>query len=151
MLKLFSLVYRGVPLPFGRVENRRSLLFVGNLSVAVDSVLHRAPTGSVYFVSDHEDVSTPHLIRAMAKALERPARLLPVPVSLLRTAGRLGDGLARFLPFPLTSEEVRRLTDSLTVDPSRIRRETGYEPRYSLADGLARTARWLRERASGHG
>ena len=35
MLRLFALVDRGVPLPFGSVANRRSLLYVGNLVAAV--------------------------------------------------------------------------------------------------------------------
>ena len=39
MLRLFRLVDRGVPLPFGSVANRRSMLYVGNLVAAIRSVL----------------------------------------------------------------------------------------------------------------
>jgi len=131
-LRLFTLVARGVPLPLASVQNRRSLVFLGNLMDAIATAIN-APhaAGQTYLVSDSEDVSTPELVRAVARALGVWARLFPCPVALLRAAAALvGRG-----------EEAARLTGSLQVDSSRIRREPGWQPRYTLAQGLEETAR----------
>jgi nucleoside-diphosphate-sugar epimerase len=147
-LRLFRLVDREWPLPLGLVRNRRSLLFTGNLVAALFATLEAPAGNDTFFVSDAESPSTPELVTAIARALERPPRLVPLPVGLLRAAGRAGDLVARALPFPLTSEAVGRLTDSLVVDSSRLSRSTGYAPPYSMAQGLEIAAKWYRRRFS---
>jgi UDP-glucose 4-epimerase len=144
MLRLFRAVARGVPLPFGRIANRRSLLFVGNAAAVLEVVMTRPAAGNgCYFVSDEHDVSTPDLIRAIAKAVGRKPRLMPVPPSLFRLAGRIGDRVPHVIPFPLTSNRVQRLMDSLQVDTRRIRRDLGFTPPYSMESGMRETAAWL--------
>jgi len=144
LLQLFAAVARGIPLPLGGLENRRSLLFAGNAAAALEVAARGCGrAGAVYFVSDGEDVSTPDLVRAIARALERPARLLPVPPWLFRAAGRIGDGLASVLPCPITSTRVQRLMGSLQVDSTRFRRDLGFEPPYTLAEGMRATAQWF--------
>jgi nucleoside-diphosphate-sugar epimerase len=138
-LRLIELVARGTPLPLASIANRRSLLYVGNLADAVIAALD-APqaAGKTYLVSDGEDVSTPELVRALALALGVRPRLLPCPASVLHLASTLIGRRA----------EMRRLTGSLPVDSSAIRRELGWRPRYTLVRGLAETARWYHARAS---
>jgi len=86
----------------------------------------------VDLVSDGEDVSTPELVRRIAAALGRPARLLPVPGSWMRFTGRLlGKGAA-----------VERLLGSLAMDSTPIRGELGWSPPYTMQAGLAATAEW---------
>jgi UDP-glucose 4-epimerase len=145
-LRLFRLVDREWPLPLGLVRNRRSLLFTGNLVAALLATLETAAGNDTFFVSDAESPSTPELVTAIARALERRPRLVPVPVGLLRAAGRAGDLVARALPFPLTSEAVGRLTESLVVDSSHLSRSTRYAPPYSMAQGLEIAAEWYGRR-----
>ena len=125
-LALVRAVDRGWPLPLASVANRRSLVYVGNLVDAIIACLG-APqaVGKVYAVSDGEPVSTPDLVRAIARGLGKPARLIPFPPSLLR-----------WVP-PL-----RRLTDSLEVDDSAIRTELSWYPPYTFEQGLRATAEW---------
>lgn len=150
MLRLFGLVDRGVPLPFGSVRNRRSMLYVENAVEAVLAVLSAPEAGRELFLcSDGEDLSTPGLVRAVASALGRPARLLPVPPALFLAGGRVGDVVARVAPFPLTSAAVDRLLGSLYVDSSRLGRIAGFRPPVSVAEGLERTAAWYRRAAGG--
>ena len=120
-LALMRAVDRGWPLPLASIANRRSLVYVGNLVDAIFSCLE-APlaAGKVYPVTDGMGVSTPELIRALARALGRPARLLPFPPGLL-------DLLA-----PLQS-----LVRSLEVDDGAIRRELGWRPPFSFEIGRA--------------
>lgn len=133
ILRLFDLVARRVPLPFGAVRNQRSLVFTGNLVAAVDAVL-ATPTaaGETFFVSDGADVSTPELIRLIARGLGVRPRLVPVPAALFRAL--LPRGIER------------RLVGSLAVDIGKLRRVTAYDPPYGPDQGLAEMARWYRTR-----
>jgi nucleoside-diphosphate-sugar epimerase len=136
---LLGVVERGVPLPLGRVANRRSLIGVDNLADAVRAcLLSRPPAGSfrVFTVCDREVVSSPELIRLLAAGMGRTARLLPVPPALLTLAGR----------FIGKSGAIQRLTSSLEVDGSAIGQALSWTPPLALADGLALMARWWRDR-----
>lgn len=146
MLQLFAAVDRGIPLPLGLVTNRRSFLFCGNLVAAIDAAINRCITAcEVYLISDGQDLSTVELVREIARALGRPARLVPVPTLALRAFGKAGDLLSSFAPWPVTSATVDRLLESLTVDPSKFFRNTGFQPPYTIRQGLSDTAQWYRE------
>ncbi len=135
MARLCRLVDRGVPLPLGLVANRRSLVSVGNLADLLALTLaHPAAPGGTFLASDGEDLSTPGLVRLLAAGLGRPARLLPVPVPLLRLAGRLAGRAA----------EVERLVGSLALDIGATRARLGWDPPERPADALAAYARAYR-------
>ena len=136
-LNLLKIVDKGLPLPLASITNARSLLYLGNLIDAIVLCIdHPQAAGQVFLVSDGEDVSTSELIRRVATALDRRARLLPFPPSLMRLAGKLtGKSMA-----------VDRLLGSLVIDSGKIRRELGWTPPYTMADGLAATAKWYKSR-----
>ncbi|MHB8981069.1 UDP-glucose 4-epimerase family protein [Thiobacillus sp.] len=128
--RLIDTVARGWPLPLGAIHNRRSLLYLGNFVDAIRvCVEHPAAAGQTFLIDDGQAVSTPELIRAMARAMGRPARLLAVPTGVLGLAGALLGKRAA----------VARLTDSLFVDSSAIRARLGWAPPYTLQEGLAAT------------
>ena len=132
-LRLLNVVARGWPLPLGRVDNRRSLIYVGNLVDAVVTCMDEpAAAGRTYLVSDGEDESTPSLIRRIAMALDKPCRLIPCPIALL-DQGAMLFGIR---------ETMSRLTGSLQVDSSRIRSELHWRPPVSQEEGLGLTAQW---------
>lgn len=134
-LRLLSWVDRGWPLPLALVSNSRSFIYLGNLVDAIVTCInHPKAAGQTYLVSDGEDVSTPELIWRVADALGRPARLFPFPPSLIRFVGKLTG----------KSEAVDRLLGSLTVASSKIRRELGWEPPYTMEQGLRETAEWFK-------
>jgi nucleoside-diphosphate-sugar epimerase len=138
-LRLLNLVARGVPLPLGAVDNRRSFVYAGNLAGAVIQALD-APqaAGRTYLVSDGEDVSTPELVRGLAAALGVQPRLLSFPLLPLKLAAAIAGRGAEFA----------RLTGSLQVDGSRITRELDWRPSFTLAHGLEQTARWYHSRSA---
>ena len=135
-LRLLQAVERGTPLPLASIENRRSLVYVGNLVDAIITCIDApAAAGKTWLVSDGEDVSTPALIRKLAAALELSPRLLPCPPALLHfSAALLGKRAAAM-----------RLTGSLAVDGSALRQAIGWQPRYSLDQGLKATAQWYHQ------
>ena len=133
-LRLAKLVARGLPLPFAASSNRRSLLYIENLCSAILASLERpSPSPRTFLLSDGHDRSTGDLIRSIAHALGRPARLFSLPVSLLKFAASMAG----------MSGEVRRLTDSLQVDISQVRKELDWAPPFSFEEGVDRTVRAL--------
>jgi UDP-glucose 4-epimerase len=143
ILRLFDAVARGAPLPFASIRNRRSLLFAGNFVAAVDAVVASAAAArETFFVSDGQDLSTPELIRLIADALGRRARLIPVPPAIFRAAARIGDAAGRRIRVPFDSAVERRLLGSLAVDITRFRQLTGYTPPHTPAEGLRAMAAW---------
>ncbi len=136
-LRLLGLVERGLPLPFGAVKNRRSLLYLGNLADAIRICLSQpAAAGKTYLLSDGVALSSAELVRSLAAALGKAPKLLPVPPMLLRLAGLLFG----------KSAEVGRLLDSLEIDGSAIKQELDWQPPYSMTQGFAATADWYRKK-----
>lgn len=128
--RLLDTVARGWPLPLGAIHNRRSLLYLGNFVDAIRVCIeHPAAAGQTFLIDDGQPVSTPELIRAVAQAMGRPARLLGVPVGVLAFAGVLFGRRAA----------VARLTGSLWIDSALIRARLDWTPPYSMAAGLAET------------
>jgi nucleoside-diphosphate-sugar epimerase len=135
-LRLMQWVEAGWPLPLGAVRNARSMISVANLAHMLVHVLNRATAvGGTWMASDGRDLSTPELILLIASAMQRPVRLVPVPVSLLRLGGRL---LGR-------AGEINRLCSSLTVDISATRQQLGWSAPLSVAAGIERTVQWYRD------
>lgn len=149
-LRLFQIIDRGLPLPLGAVQNQRSLLYVGNFVAAVGATIEHEAGNDLFFVSDGLPIATPDLIRAIARALGRPARVVSVPVGLMRAAARIGDQIARVVPaVPFTSVTLDRLVGSLAVDSSKLSAAVGFRPPYTLEQGLAAAAAWYRTRGRG--
>lgn len=122
---------RGVPLPLGAIHNQRSLVALDNLvDLIVTCLTHPAAANQTFLVSDGEDVSTTELLRRMARAMGRPARLLPVPVSWLKLAAALVG----------KQDVAQRLCGNLQVDIEKTRRLLGWSPPLSLDEGLRRAA-----------
>ncbi len=148
ILELFRLVDRGIPLPLGLVENRRSLLFVDNLIDVIRLVTEAADaSGETFHVSDGEDRSTVELVKQIAQAMGRPARLVPVPPAFLRFAGRLGDLMesAVGIQVPINTPNVMRLLASLTIDISKLQSKLGWHPPFTMEQGLTKTVQWYRD------
>jgi nucleoside-diphosphate-sugar epimerase len=138
-LALLKAVARGLPLPLGAIDNRRSLVYVGNVADAIVKCLeHPAAAGQTFLVRDGEDVSTPELVRRLARALGVKPRLFPVPPSWLSFAGQLTG----------RRDAVDRLIGSLAIDDAKIREALGWVPPYTLDEGLEATARWFKENLS---
>jgi nucleoside-diphosphate-sugar epimerase len=133
-LRLLRWVDSGMPLPFAGISNRRSLIGLGNLVDAVARcVVHPDARGPILFC-DNESPSTPEIVGRIARALDRPARLVSVPPALLRIAGTLSGH----------RDEIQRLTGNLAIDSAHARRVLDWTPRQTLDQGLAETATWFR-------
>lgn len=135
MQRLLSLIDWGLPLPLASVRNSRSLLYIGNLAGAICACLeHPRAVGQTFLLSDGEDLSTPELIRRLARSRGKRARLLPMPPQALLWFARLAG----------RSPEAERLMGSLQIDSSRIRDLLEWTPPFTVDEGMLETARGFR-------
>ena len=129
---LFSIVSRGIPLPFACIcNNKRSLVSVTNLvDLIITCIDHPKAVNQIFLVSDDYDVSTSEMVREMATALGKPTWQIPVPVWLYGFAGRLFSkpGI------------VNRLTGSLQVDITHTKETLDWVPKETMQEGFKQTA-----------
>ncbi len=120
-----------LPLPLGRVHNRRSLLAIENLGAAIElSLVSPASENETFVVADPTPLSLAEIVAALRRGMGRPAWLLPVPEAWLRVPlERVGRGALW-----------DRLGGSLVVDPSKLL-AAGWQPQVGTAQGLAAIAR----------
>jgi nucleoside-diphosphate-sugar epimerase len=124
---LMRWVRQGIPLPFGAVHNKRSLVALSNLvSFVIHCVDHPKAANEIFLICDSEDVSTTELIKRMAKASGKKPLLIPVPVGLMQLAARL-----------IGKEELaNRLFGSLQIDNSKAKELLGWKPVITMAQQL---------------
>lgn len=117
----------GMPLPLGAVQNRRSLIYLGNLVSFIEACI-TAPevAGKTFLVGDNQDLTTAEIIGLMRKGLHRPRRLLPVPQILLEWLLRLFG----------KSHWRDRLLGSLCVDTSDAHRLVNWTPPFTVEEGI---------------
>lgn len=130
--RLLAWVNKGIPLPLGCVtENRRSFVAIDNLvDLIVVCLTHPKAANQTFLISDGHDVSTAELLRCMAKAMNRKALLVPVPLYWLTSGARLLGA----------TETAQRLLQSLQVDIVKNESLLGWTPPFSLDQGLQRVA-----------
>lgn len=131
-LSMMRWLDKALPLPFGAItNNRRSMVALDNLVDLITICLrHRAAVNQIFLVSDGEDLSTTALLQRTAHALQRRARLLPVPVIVLATAARL-LGRGQFS---------QRLCGSLQVDIGKTTKLLQWRPCVTVDAALQKTA-----------
>jgi len=84
---LMRLAALPVPLPFGALAARRSLLSLANLVAAIGFVLrHDACAGETYVVADPAPVTIAEIVAALRHGMDRKPGLVAVPPALLRLA-----------------------------------------------------------------
>jgi len=123
-------IQRGRPLPFGAVENRRSLVALDNLvsfaELCADVERSPAAANQAFLVADGADESTAELVRKIARAYGTQARLVSVPPALMRWGARiLGKQAA-----------ADRLLGSLQVDSSKCTDLLGWKPVVTMDEQL---------------
>jgi nucleoside-diphosphate-sugar epimerase len=124
-LNLMKAIAWGLPLPLALVSNRRSFVYVGNLTDAIlRCVANPGAVGRTYLISDGVALSTPALCHAIGAAFGRPARLFPFPPA--------------WLPRPLSR--------SLEVDDRALRTDLNWSAPFSVEEALRATADWYRTR-----
>ena len=131
MAALVRLAAKSLPLPFGSLPGRRSLLSVDNLVVAIDTVLRAdAPLRRPLIVAEPEALTIAEMIASLRRGLGRRPGLLPVPAPLLRYVFAMLD----------RAEAYERIAGSLVASAAALT-ALGWTLPVSTRDGLAALAR----------
>jgi nucleoside-diphosphate-sugar epimerase len=131
-LSMMNWTRKGVPLPLGRINNSRSLVFRDNLvDLILTCVTHLGAANRTFMVSDDHDVSVTQLLKTIASAMKVSSRLFPVPETWLVFAARLIG----------KPEIASRLCQNLQVDISQTKYALNWTPPYSFKQGIEITVR----------
>ncbi len=119
---LVNLVNKVPLLPFGHIENKRSMVYIGNLCHLVDEVMTQKKDG-IFLISDDEPLSTSKLIELIAKNLGKKIYLIKIPFfeSLLKL---------------VKPSFHKRLYGSLEVDNTTTKEKLNLRNPYSVEDGI---------------
>lgn len=134
-LELMKLIYRGYPLPFGMLRNKKSTLYIGNLADAITKSINNPEAKNDKFVlSDGKAVKFSYWVKYLRRELKSPNIIFPVPIWALKLAGKIIR----------KEDKVNRLTSDLVVDSSKFRKKTGWEPPFTVFYGIADTVKWFK-------
>ena len=133
-LKMIELVYKGIPLPFLSISNNRSMIYVENLvSFMIVCLDNDSAKNKTFLVSDEQTISTPNLIKLIAKFLKKNLNLFPCPVIILTLLGFLTRN----------SNKINKLTDSLEIDPQETYEIMDWRPPFTTEKGIKKTVAWF--------
>jgi nucleoside-diphosphate-sugar epimerase len=139
--KLFRSIRKGRFVVAGGGEGLRHCVYIRDMVRAFDLAADAdAALGQVIIVGDAGAVTVRYLVDEMARVVG--ARRPPsVPMPLLAAAGALAELVFRPLGKepPVSRRTLRFFTGNTAFDIARAGRLLGYEPAWSLADGLAET------------
>lgn len=116
---MITRAYNDQSLPvYGKGENIRDWLYVGDHCVAIDLVMRRGTPGEVYNVGGHNERANIDVVRTILRLLGKPETLITY------VKDRPGHD--------------RRYA----IDPAKIHRELGWLPTTSYEEGMEKTVAW---------
>jgi nucleoside-diphosphate-sugar epimerase len=133
-LALLKLIDDEIPLPFASVCNRRSIIALDNLLDAIITSIDMPCLAGVFYVADGLPLSTPVLIRQLAKELGKPARLFAFPPRLLKGAAMLAG----------RADAADSLLGSLAVDTNRFFAAANWDAPVKTEQALLDVASWYK-------
>lgn len=148
-IKLFRIARLGVAPVFGDGSQELSVVYAPDLAQAAVLAGNKpGVTGSAYFVSHPEVVTSGDLVRVVGATMGRTVRLLRLPAAVVRPLLYVTSGAARLAGRTtiLNPEKANEfLQAAWTTDASPFMRDAGWVPAFNLASGLAATYRWYRD------
>ena len=129
-LNLLNLSATKLPLPFGSINNKRSMVYLDNLvDLIITCIDHPNAGNKTFSASDGDDLSLSRLLRLIRKSMNKPAWLLPVPAFVFKLAGKLTG----------KSDVVDRLIGDLQVDINDSKKHLDWSPPFTVEQGIKAT------------
>ena len=133
---LYTFVSKGIPYPFGKYENQRSFVSVENLCFVINELIENKSIASgIYNIADDESLSTNQLVSIIGDVVNKKAKILNMPKSLVGLIAKIGD----VLPLPINSERVQKLTENYQVSNLKIKKAIQKNLPLSAEKGLQKT------------
>lgn len=109
---------------YGKGENVRDWLYVGDHCTAIDLILHKGKVGEVYNIGGHNEKTNLEVVKTILKELGKPESLITY------VKDRAGHDMR------------------YAIDPSKTRRELGWEPTTLFDEGIKMTIKWYLDNRS---
>lgn len=106
---------------YGKGENVRDWLYVGDHCTAIDLILHNGNDGEVYNIGGHNEKTNLEVVKTILRELDKPESLITY------VKDRAGHDMR------------------YAIDPSKTKRELGWEPTTLFSEGIKKTVRWYLE------
>jgi len=119
---LVSLVKKVPLLPFGAILNKRSIVYIGNLSHLIEKIIDKNASG-IYLASDDKALSTTELIEYIAEALNKKIYLFKFPY------------FSQLLKL-LKPSFYQRLYGSLELNTKLTNKKLNFKNKYSTQEGI---------------
>lgn len=135
---LYKLISKGIPYPLASFNNRRSFLSVDNFCYIINQVIQKRNLlkSGVYHIADDEYISTNEIIEIIKNVTGKNVLNLTLPKLIIWGIAKIGD----FIPIPLNSKRLKKMTGNLTVCNQKIKKALGIEKLpLSAKEGLMKT------------
>lgn len=135
---LYSLIYKGIPYPFSSFDNNRSFICMDNFIFFIQQIIAKKDQikSGIYHIADDEIISTQKIIEIIKKVENKPIVQLEVPKFAIEILAKIGD----FLPIPINTKKLRKMTGTLCVSNKKIKKELGIQKLpFSAEEGLFKT------------
>lgn len=133
-LDLLKISASRIPLPFAGIKNKRSLIYIENLlDIIYLTLMHPKAKNETFLLCDGQDLSIQELITQLRKTMMLSSYLWYCPLSILEFIFKILKREQAFL----------RLSSSLQVDDQKLRSYVGWQPRFSVEQGLGKTVQWF--------
>jgi nucleoside-diphosphate-sugar epimerase len=123
---------RSIPLPFGAIDNQRSMVYIDNLvDLILTCVTHTKAANQVFLVSDGVDVSISQLLSQIKKVSNSGCLLFPIPVSWFNVVAKITN----------KQQLVKNLCGSLQVDINETKQLLDWTPSVTWQQGIENTVK----------
>lgn len=134
MIRLLQLANRKLPLPMGRINNARSMVFVDNLIELINTIIDKEASG-VFIAGDREPLSTSELIGLIRKNLGNKNGLISIPTAIRKLIKQIKPAL------------YIRLFGSFVVDNSITNAKLHFAPPYLTEEGIRQMVEWFKSKS----
>ena len=129
MIRFLKLAEKNIPLPFGNMHNKRSMVFIDNLVELINRIIDLRASG-IFVAGDREPLSTEHLIRQMRTSMGKKHRLIDIPIVVRGILKKIRPSLHK------------RLFQSFVISNEATNTALNFSPPYSSDHGIEQMVRW---------
>jgi len=145
--RMIEAVDRGRFIMIGRGENKRSMVYVGNVTDAALAVTDSPGVeDKVFIVTDGIDYTVRELYAVISKGLSKRPLPFYIPMSIAKGLALVGDAAGAIVrkPLPFNAEVLEKLTNTFTFSSMKIQKEIGFKPKYNLHNTIDETVGWYK-------
>ena len=116
---LYKIISKGIPYPLASFNNERSFISIGNFIFYIKQIIDKRNSinSGIYHIADDETVATNEIIEVIKKVENLKIPNISLPRFLVKGIARCGD----FLPLPLNTKKLKKLTNNLLVSNQKIK------------------------------